>query len=169
MGCGKTTIARRLAHQLYFDFIDTDAKIERITGKKILQIFETDGEDFFREKEREVIAELSQKENIVVATGGGMPCHFDNMQMMNKTGLTIYLRANPKVLKQRVIRRKHRRPLLKDIPDEELELCITQLLHQREPDYLKSQITIEAFNITAKKLIEKIDSFNRVIKMIDMI
>jgi shikimate kinase len=75
---------------------------------------------------------------------------------MNQTGLTIYLQANPKVLKQRVIRRKHQRPLLKEIPDEQLETHIVQLLRQREPDYQKSQITVEAFNISPKKLLEVI-------------
>ena len=156
MGSGKSSIGRRLAKLLHFDFFDTDSEIMKKTGKTAIEIFETDGEDFFRKKEQEVITELSPKINAVVSTGGGTPCFFDNMQQMNQTGLTIYLQAHPKVLKQRVIRRKHQRPLLKDIPNEQLETYIAQLLHQREPDYQKSQITVAAFNITAKKLLEVI-------------
>ena len=152
MGSGKTSVGKKLANLLHFEFFDTDAEIERITGKNVLEIFETAGEDFFREKERAVIAELSQKTNVVVSAGGGSPCFFDNMQRMNQTGLTIYLQATPKMLKQRLIKRKHQRPLLKNIPDDELETCITQLLHQREPDYLKCHITVEALNVTAQKL-----------------
>ena len=110
MGSGKSSTGKKLANLLHFDFFDTDTEIERITGKTISQIFATDGEDFFREKEREIIAELSQKDNVVVSTGGGTPCFFDNMQLMNQTGLTIYLHANPKMLKQRLITNKKQRP-----------------------------------------------------------
>ena len=156
MGSGKTSIGKKLANLLHFDFFDTDAEIERHVGKTALQIFETDGESFFREKEQSVITELSQKTNVVVSVGGGSPCFFDNMQRMNQAGLTIYLQATPKMLKQRVIKRKHQRPLLKDIPDEELEPYIARLLQQREPDYQKCQITVEAFNISAKKILEVI-------------
>jgi len=156
MGSGKTSLGKRLAKLLCFDFFDTDAEIERITGKTALQIFETDGENFFREKERAVVAKLSQKTSAVVAVGGGAPCFFDNMQRMNEAGLTIYLQATPKMLKQRLLKHKHQRPLLKDIPNEKLETYIAQLLHQREPDYRKCRITVEALNITARKLAEKI-------------
>ena len=154
MGSGKTSIGKKLANLLHYDFFDTDAEIERLVGKTALQIFETDGESFFREKEQSVIAELSQKTNIVVSVGGGSPCFFDNMQRMNQAGLTIYLQATPKMLKQRLIKRKNQRPLLKNIPDEELEPYIVRLLQQRQPDYQKCQITVETLNITAKRLLE---------------
>jgi shikimate kinase len=156
MGSGKSSIGKKLSNLLHFDFFDTDAEIEKMTGKTIAQIFETDGEHFFREKERDVIAALSQKTDVVVSTGGGTPCFFDNMQRMNQAGLTIYLHATPKMLKQRIIRGENRRPLLNRVPDEELTARITHLLHQREPDYRKSQITVEAFNLTAKKLLEEL-------------
>jgi shikimate kinase len=156
MGSGKTSIGKKWAALLHFDFFDTDTEIERKTGKNTLQIFETDGEDFFRKQEQCVIAELSKKTNIVVSTGGGTPCFFDNMQQMNQSGLTIYLQANPKMLKQRILKRQHQRPLLKNIPEEQLETYISKLLHQREHYYVQSQITVEAFNITAKKLWEDI-------------
>ena len=158
MGSGKTSLGRKLAKLLRFDFFDTDVEIERTTGKSVLQIFETEKEDFFREQEQAVLAELAEKTNAVVSTGGGTPCAFDNMQRMNNAGLTIYLKATPKMLKQRVIRRKHQRPLLKNTPDEALETHIAQLLQQREPEYQKCQLTVEAFNITAKKLLETIMS-----------
>ena len=154
MGSGKSSTGKKLANLLHFDFFDTDTEIERITGKTISQIFATDGEDFFREKEREIIAGLSQKDNVVVSTGGGTPCFFDNMQLMNQTGLTIYLHANPKMLKQRLITNKKQRPLLNNVPNEKLEIHIVELLFQRGYYYRQSQITVEAFNITAKKLLE---------------
>jgi len=152
-GSGKSSIGKKLSNLLHFDFFDTDTEIERISGRSILQIFDEEGEIFFREKERTLIAELSQKDNIVVSTGGGTPCFFDNMQRMNQTGLTIYLHASPNVLKQRITNQKHQKPLLKTVPDEQLTPHITQLLRQREPFYQQAQITVEAFNITAKKLL----------------
>jgi shikimate kinase len=152
-GSGKSSIGKKLSNLLQFDFCDTDAEIEQITGKSIFQIFDTDGENFFREQERTLIAELSQKENIVVSTGGGTPCFFDNMQRMNQTGLTIYLRANPNVLKQRLVYQKHQKPLLKVVLDEKLVTYIAQLLYQREPNYQQAHITVDTLNITAKKLL----------------
>jgi len=161
MGSGKTSTGKKLAHLLHFDFFDTDAEIERATGKSVLQIFETEGESSFREKEQAVIAELAEKTNVVVSAGGGSPCFFDNMQRMNNAGLTIYLKANPKMLKQRVIKRKSQRPLLKNTPDDQLEAHIAHLLRQREPYYQKCQITVEAFNSTAKKLLEVITNIKQ--------
>jgi shikimate kinase len=155
-GCGKSFIGKKLSHLFHLDFFDTDDEIEKMTGKSIVEIFETDGADFFREKERYVITKLSQKTNVVVSTGGGTPCFFDNMQQMNQTGLTVYLHANPSMLKQRITKQKNQKPLLKTVPDEQLTSHITQLLHQREPFYEQSQITVEAFNLTAKKLSEMI-------------
>jgi len=152
-GSGKSSIGKKLANQLHFDFFDTDAEIERITGKTIAQIFEDEGEIYFREKEHTLITELSLKNNIVVSTGGGTPCFFDNMQKMNQTGLTIYLHASPSLLKHRIANQKHQKPLLKNIPDEKMTTHITQLLQQRETYYQQAQITVEAFNITAKKLL----------------
>ncbi|MCL2041466.1 MAG: shikimate kinase [Bacteroidales bacterium] len=156
MGSGKSSIGKKLSNLLHFDFVDTDAEIERLTGKSIAQIFDVGEEHLFREQERTLIAELSQRDNIVVATGGGTPCYFDNMQRMNESGLTVYLHANPKILKQRLIKQKSKRPLLQNIPDESLELHIAEMLFQRGHYYCQSKITVEAFNITAKKLMEMI-------------
>jgi shikimate kinase len=152
-GSGKSSIGKKLANLLGFDFFDTDVEIEKMTGKSIVEIFETEGETFFRKKERDVITKLSQKENIVISTGGGTPCFFDNMQRMNQTGLTVYLHATPTMLKQRILRQKAQKPLLKNVPDEQLTDYIAQLLQRRETVYRQSQIVVEAFNLTAKKLL----------------
>ena len=156
MGSGKSSIGKKLANLLHFDFVDTDAEIERLIGKSIAQIFDAGEEHLFREQERMLIAKLSQRDNIVVATGGGTPCYFDNMYRMNESGLTVYLHANPKILKQRLIKQKSKRPLLQNIPDESMELHIAEMLFQRGGHYCQSKITVEAFNITAKKLMEAI-------------
>jgi len=153
MGSGKSSIGKKLARLLHFDFFDTDAEIERKTDKSISQIFETEGETFFREQERTLITELVQKNNIVVSTGGGLPCFFDNMQQMKQAGLTIYFRAMPNMLKQRIINSKNKRPLLDNLSDEELTAHIAQLLHQRESDYRQSHLIVEAFNLTPQKLL----------------
>ena len=153
MGSGKSSVGRKLASLLQYDFLDTDTEIERRTGKSIPQIFDTEGECFFREQEQALIAELCQKDNIVVATGGGTPCFFDNMQRMNQAGLTIYLHAIPKILKHRLIKRKHLRPLLQNIPDEKMEPYIAEQLFQRGHYYCQAKITVEAFNVTARKLL----------------
>ena len=97
MGCGKSYVGRNLAPLLGFEYIDVDKYIEEKEGLTIKEIFEQKGEDYFRLQEKEFIAQVDSEENLVVSTGGGAPCFFDNMDVMNEKGLTIYLNRNKKI------------------------------------------------------------------------
>lgn len=143
MGCGKSTLGRRLSKHLGLQFIDMDHYIEERNCKTIPQIFAEEGETEFRKKERRALEELTEFTDIVIATGGGAPCFFDNIDLMNKTGETIYLNINPKILADRLMKSKTERPLIKGKSRDELVAFIDDTLKKRNEFYLqaKHQIT----------------------------
>lgn len=133
MGAGKTTVGKLLAKHLHKTFYDSDHEIERRTGVNIPLIFDIEGEDGFRSRERIVIDDLSQKGDIVLATGGGAVLHPETRENLKSRGTVVYLRANVEELWQRT-RHDRNRPLLQtDDPHTKL----TQLFEQRDPLYLE--------------------------------
>ena len=113
MGSGKSHLGRNFSKHLGVQFVDMDNFIEERNYKTIPQIFAEEGEAEFRKKERKVLEELSEFSDIVIATGGGAPCFFDNIDLMNNSGITIYLNIDPKIIAHRVIDSKIERPLIK--------------------------------------------------------
>src|SRR5688500_7926474 len=91
MGSGKSTVGKKLAQKMTLDFIDLDAYIEKQRQKTISYFFENFGEEKFREIERDALAELLEKDNVVISTGGGTPCFFDNMEKIKKNGISVYI------------------------------------------------------------------------------
>lgn len=143
MGCGKSSVGKKLAVRLKSDFIDIDGSIEKMTGKSIAQIFEEDGEDQFRQLERSILVSLCSRSNVVVATGGGAPCFFDNMLLMKKSGTTIYLKMHPDSLASRILASDTERPLVKRLSKEDMPIYIAQHLKEREVYYNKAHIIIK--------------------------
>ncbi len=140
MGAGKSHLGRELAKRLGFHFIDLDETIEQQAGKSVARIFEQEGEPAFRQLEAEVLRSTALKQNSVVATGGGTPCFFENMDWMNKNGVTIYFHASPQLLTERLRLEKAKRPLLASIPDEGLLAFIESKLGERAHFYHQSQL-----------------------------
>ncbi len=147
MGSGKTTIGKKLARQLNMDFIDMDDYIENVSGKTIAKIFEEEGEASFRQMEKNTLKELFQLDNKIIATGGGTPCFFDNMEQMNKNGMTFYLQMTPKALADRLVHGMEKRPLVKNKSRHELEDFITETLEKRKSFYSQAQHYISALNM----------------------
>jgi len=146
MGCGKSTIGRKVAALMGIHFIDLDKYIEERYFKSVPDIFAQEGEAAFREKERHALHEVSQFEDIVVGTGGGAPCYFDNMQKMNDAGITIYLAPDNETLSFRLLKSKTVRPLILGKSKEELIKFIESALEKRAPFYEKSKIIIRGVN-----------------------
>ncbi len=142
MGCGKSTIGRRLAAELGLHFIDLDKYIEERCFKTIPVLFAEEGESGFRERERNALNEVTQFENVVVGTGGGAPCFFDNMELMNQNGITIYLSPDIETLANRLMKSKTERPLIAGKSREELMAFIANALKIRGPFYEKAQHTV---------------------------
>jgi len=144
MGSGKTAMGRMLANHLGLDFIDLDAYIENKYRLTIARIFEQKGETEFREIERKCLHEVCEFENIVIGTGGGTPCFFDNMDFMNHSGNTIYLKLTAEHLATRLATTKTGvRPILQNKSGNELLQFIKDGLKHREPYYLQAKHIIE--------------------------
>ena len=156
MGCGKTTIGKRLAKSLGWDVIDMDSRIESRYSKTIPDIFASEGEESFRKKERFILEELSALENVVVSTGGGAPCFFDNIDVMNSSGLCVYIRMTPEALAARLKNAKANRPLLKDKTEEELTNFIKEQLEKRRAFYEQARYVIDNDNGTPEEAAAKI-------------
>ena len=120
MGAGKTTLGKALADLTGLSFLDLDLFIEGRYRKTIRQIFDEEGEDAFREIERRALHEVAEFEDVILSTGGGTPCFFDNMTYMNSVGTTVYLQASPEALTERISLCKHSRPAVRHLDGEAL-------------------------------------------------
>jgi shikimate kinase len=152
MGSGKSTAGRKLAATLGWSFIDLDRKIEEVAGKTIPEIFSQEGEDKFRNLETEVLRSLKSYLKTIVATGGGTPCHGDNMEFMLETGVTVYLKMSTGQLVSRLLGSTEKRPILKNIPDNKLFDFIDEKLAIREKFYNKANIVVEGINLDINNL-----------------
>lgn len=154
MGSGKSTLGRHLAHQTGMSFIDLDKYIEERNCRSVSQIFALEGETAFREKEHKALLEISEFDNIVVATGGGAPCFFDNMDRMNQTGITLFLDIETQVIAKRLTSSKTERPLIKGKSRQELIDFIHKNLEIRRPFYEKSHFRITGPDLNTEAILE---------------
>jgi shikimate kinase len=153
MGAGKTAVGRRLAQRLDLAFRDADAEIEAAAQKTIPEIFETDGEAFFRDKERRVIARLLDEDHgLVLATGGGAFMSEETRRTIRERGVSIWLRADPDVLMRRV-RRKSNRPLLKTADPE---ATLRALLAAREPVYGEADVIVHSREVAHDIVLDEV-------------
>jgi shikimate kinase len=152
MGCGKSTMGRKLAKQLGYDFIDLDQEIEKRTDTTIGNYFSANGEMAFRELERKTLQEFDYPLNCIVATGGGAPCYFDNMDWMNANGTTVYIEMSPLALARRLEKGKEKRPLLKDLNETQMIAFIEGKLAEREDYYKRAKLIVEGINLSADAL-----------------
>ena len=132
MGAGKTTIGRLLAKALFLDFVDTDQEIEIRCGADIPWIFDVEGEEGFRLREEKIIEELTQRDNLVLATGGGAVLKPENRQCLSARGKVVYLVTTVSQQLERT-RRDQKRPLLQNLADPKQHL--TDMMAMRDPLY----------------------------------
>ena len=142
MACGKSTLGKKLANKLNFEFIDTDSEIEKNEQCSIAEIFEKFGENHFRELEKKLLLSLQDKQNCVISTGGGLPCFNENMTLLNQIGTTFYIKLNPIELAKRILNAKTIRPLAKNKTQDEVYTFVKELLAKREEFYSKSKFTL---------------------------
>ena len=159
MGAGKTTIGKSLANCLDKTFIDSDHEIQKRTGVKIPVIFEIEGEVGFRKREADMLRELLEIDNIVLATGGGIIINEENRKLLKQKGTIIYLRATVNDLLHRTRHDKNRPLLQTTAPQAKL----TELYNQRDPIYCEiANIVVESGNLSAhqmvKYLLQKLDN-----------
>ncbi|KOE59113.1 shikimate kinase AroK [Aggregatibacter actinomycetemcomitans] len=162
MGAGKSTIGRQLAQLLNMDFVDTDAEIEERAGADIGWIFDVEGEAGFRKREERIINELTQRQGIVLSTGGGAVLSKGNRNQLAARGIVIYLETTVEKQYQRTQRDK-KRPLLQDVADP--RQVLEDLAKIRNPLYEDvADITLptddQSAKVMATQIIDLIDNYN---------
>jgi shikimate kinase len=156
MGVGKTTIGKQIAAFNKVVFIDTDSQIEKETSKSIKEIFETDGEIAFRKLETDTIRSINRK--AIIACGGGLPAHNNNIEYLKHKGTVIYLKASKEILIKRLEKNKNKRPLISKLTNDKLLEFIRKILKEREKTYKQADYTIETDNKTVKEVLREINS-----------
>lgn len=141
MGSGKTSVGKALAKHIHYDFIDTDRQIEKEVGKSITEIFAEDGEAAFRALEHSFALSLRGKENLVVATGGGLPIYHNNMDILNSLGCTVYLDVAVDIIASR-IQHDTKRPLVKGKTGVELIESLQNLIDSRKQYYELAHVVL---------------------------
>lgn len=152
MGCGKTTLGKKLAARLNCPFIDLDHVLEAQEGISIADYFAAHGEAAFRQLESSVLKNTAYPHKAVVSTGGGLPCFFDHMDWMKAYGQVVYIKLNAKVLAGRLENNKDDRPILRHKHGDELIAFIDEKLSEREPFYSQANIIAEGLSLTAEKV-----------------
>ena len=155
MGCGKSSIGKKLASACRLSFIDTDVLFENEYQCSILDFFASHTEAEFRTKEQKILHQTLQLENVVIATGGGMPCFEDNMQWLLSHGIVVYVEMPPLALYHRLSHSKEERPLLSN--KETLLEDIETLFAQREATYKKAHICISGLRYNMDMLVKIIN------------
>lgn len=159
MASGKSTVGRLLARYLGVEFIDLDHYMEQHQQKSIKTIFSEKGEIFFRKLEHQMLTEVLEKdESIVLSTGGGTPCYGTNMMtILNKSDHSIYLNVSIPNLMERISKGKANRPLVQNIPDEELPEFIGKHLFERRPYYMQAKHTLDCNGVDAETVVKNIE------------
>lgn len=157
MGCGKSTIGRKIARYAHLRFVDTDSLVEQREQATVADVITYHGEEYFRGVEHSVLQSTAEEDNLVVSTGGGLPVWGDNMARIGELGVSIYLRRSP----QNIISRlspygRQKRPKFRGLNDEQLLAFMTSHMAEREPIYSQADITIECDTMTDSEIIDLI-------------
>lgn len=148
MGAGKSYWGKQLADHWQLPYYDLDEVIVEAEEMAIADIFASKGEDYFREKESQLLRELSTQENFLISCGGGTPCFQENMDFMNENGTTIWINPTVEAMAERLQRKKAKRPLIADLEDEDLIGFIEKKMAERLPFYQQSRHIITSDNIS---------------------
>ena len=158
MGSGKSFWTSKIAKWIKGGGYDLDDLIEMMEEKTISEIFEEDGEEYFRKSETKILKWFTEKKKFVLATGGGTPCNQANMDWMNKEGVIIWLDESIEVLVERLSSQKEHRPLIANLSNEELSNFLQNKILERTPFYQQAHYRLSGDQITEaalKKIIQK--------------
>ncbi|HEV7781763.1 MAG TPA: shikimate kinase [Chitinophagaceae bacterium] len=157
MGSGKTHWGRLLSQKLGIPFFDLDEQVTEHAGKSIPEIFKSEGEEQFRLKEKDVLHIITEShESFVMACGGGSPCYFNNIEYMNQAGTTVWINSPLDVLYNRLLGEKTKRPLIKELSDDQLKSFIYKKFADRKIYYEQADMVVDEEPVELDQLINKI-------------
>jgi len=157
MGSGKTHWGRLLSEKLNLPFFDLDEQVVSHEGKPISEIFAESGEEYFRELEKNTLHLLAEShDSFIMACGGGTPCYFNNIEYMKNSGTAVWIDTMPEVLHQRLMKEKEKRPLIKDLSDDQLRGFILKKYSDRRIYYEQADIIVAEDPVELDKLIQRI-------------
>lgn len=159
MGAGKTTLAQELARSLSLPLRDLDQLIEQKEGETVAEIIFNRGEIYFRKLEREILEAVLQEDGFVLALGGGTPCYYDNMSLVNKFSLSVYLEASIPQLYDVLSRDRKERPLIAHLADQDLKEFIAKHLFERCDFYEQAILKIPAKQNTVEERLKAIKEY----------
>lgn len=166
MGSGKTTLGRAAAREWGKRFVDLDEAIEERQGRTVREIFASEGEASFRRMEHEMLSELTGMDDVIVACGGGTPCFHDNMDLMNASGLTVYLDCPVGRLHSRLIEGRDKRPLIAAMSDGELLGFIRKSLAGRVEHYRRATLVFPSGRLeNASEIAESVALFGKMLEV----
>jgi len=157
MGSGKTHWGKLLSAKLHLPFRDLDTLIVQKEQKSIADVFSEKGEEYFRYQEKQTLEELiNEEESFVLSCGGGTPCFFNNIELMKKSGKVLWLNTSIDVLKERLLKERMSRPLIRDVSEEELRRYIVRKLTERKLYYEQADAMVNEESITLEELIRSL-------------
>ena len=157
MGCGKSHWGKQLSKKLSLPYFDLDEEIEKEEGKTITEIFAYNGEEYFRQKEKDVLYTITENhKSFVLATGGGTPCYFNNIEYMNKNGTSVWFNCSVDCLFHRLVKEKDKRPLIRDLSDDQLRSFIIKKFGDRKIFYRQASVIINEDDISLEKIVNAI-------------
>jgi len=160
MCSGKTTTGKMIAKALSLNFVDTDEYFESKYKISVNSFFSKYNENVFRKLETDILNELVLMDNLVVSTGGGMACFNENMHLINRNGISIYIQMSVKSLVHRIVHSKKDRPLLHNLSHGELENFVDSQLEHRQGFYNQAMIKVKGEDIDIRQIIEKINELS---------
>lgn len=161
MYSGKTTVGKKLAKKLELDFFDIDHYFERKYKIRVQDFFDKYDENAFRKLEGEILLEIIRKDDFVLSTGGGTPCFYGNMDLINKHGISVYLKMAPESIAHRAMHSRKPRPLFKNLTDNEIPVFINQHLADREKYYNAADIIFKGESAVVDELKSQILNFSK--------
>ncbi|MCF8303012.1 MAG: shikimate kinase [Bacteroidales bacterium] len=161
MGSGKSSVGRKLAHKLGYDFLDTDVLFENRFQMSIPNFFTRFGEQKFRELEHEVLLSHIEMGNMVLSTGGGTPCFYNHMKLLKQYGTVIYLKMEAGELFERLKHSRRQRPLINKENTHDLYQFIEVKLEERRPFYEQAHIEVDAAHINTRTLVEIVNHYEK--------
>jgi len=167
MGCGKSSLGRRIARRLGAEFVDTDALVERAEGAEIADIVQYEGEEYFRECERKALEQTAEHADAVISTGGGLPVWRDNMERVRSLGFSVYIRRSPEQILSRLSPYgRHKRPKFRGLNDAELLAFMRTNMAEREPVYSLADATVDCDGRSDGEIVDEIVEMTRNIKIL---